>query len=60
MTAFEKNKRIKAAAVIGIVLILAAAAALSTRTGYYLTLRNRDTKASELQSNYSNIVKAAV
>jgi len=43
MTAFEKNKRIKAAAVIGIVLILAAAAALSTRTGYYLTLRNRDT-----------------
>ena len=43
MAAFKKNKRINAAAVIGIVLILAAAAVLSTRTGYYLTLRNRDT-----------------
>ncbi len=43
MAVFEKSKRRKAVAVIGIILILAAAAALSSRTGWYLTLRNRDT-----------------
>ena len=43
MTAFVKSKRAKAAAAVCLALIATAAAVLLTRTGFYLTLRNRDT-----------------